>query len=424
MVRTPEVRRILPSTAVIRNNRRELTDRRLLWLGFLRIRGRRWGERPPVRQPHGPGTTVAPLLSVPSVGPSRTLLAVLTVLDVTACGGEPTAGFGHAGQAIIGGTADSGDPAVVAVVADGPNGFFPCSGVIVAPTVVLTAAHCANAPGTYQVITDPVAMQTGPYSWRGVPVSQLNSDPAFIPNAPSQGHDIAVVILASPTSIPPLPINRTALPASAAGQPIRLIGYGVNNTQNGSGGGTRRQVTTTVGAVSALFIDTDVANQQDCSGDDGGPALMTLNGTETIVGLGSYGEGNCARGHDTRVDLYTAFLDPFLPASPAPSPGVGREGNGTPVTPPSGGSTTSPSGGAQPPPPSGATPGAPAIVLPRAPTPATEPLRAGASASGCACVGRRAGDGPGVLAAVAALAIAGAGAGRRRRARRPRLAYA
>src|SRR5678809_1164168 len=52
-------------------------------------------------------------------------------------------------SAIVGGTTDSGDPAVVLVIIGDPNGgyIYMCTGEVISPHVVLTAGHCTTGSG-------------------------------------------------------------------------------------------------------------------------------------------------------------------------------------------------------------------------------------------------------------------------------------
>jgi secreted trypsin-like serine protease len=111
-----------------------------------------------------------------------------------------------------------------------------------------------------------------------------------------------------------LPFNKTALSNNLIGQPVRLIGYGVNNGAAQTGAGTKRQVTTKLDAFNDQLLQIGDIRHQTCNGDSGGPALMNINGLATIVGVTSFGQQFCGGngGFDTRVDTQLAFLGQFV----------------------------------------------------------------------------------------------------------------
>ncbi len=60
------------------------------------------------------------------------------------------------------------------------------------------------------------------------------------------------------------------------------------------------------------------AQRHSCVGDSGGPAIVALGGVQTLIGVDSYTDttGCTEPSHYRRVDLYTAFFDAYLPATP------------------------------------------------------------------------------------------------------------
>ena len=236
------------------------------------------------------------------------------------CGGleqpdEQQQEIAEAEDPIIGGTTDNGDPAIVALFAHLPNetSGYLCTGTIVTATKILTAAHCVDpdviGPGYIHEV-----MLGSPFGAGGtLAVSATAFDSAFDVNNLQNGHDVAVVTLAAATAITPIPFNTGAL---GSGTGVRIVGYGTNN-HTGGGAGTKRTANTSIVGTSSTLLHIGQTSRQTCHGDSGGPALKTINGVETIVGLTSYGSDlpffQCfGGGYDTRVDAYTAFINANL----------------------------------------------------------------------------------------------------------------
>ena len=265
------------------------------------------------------------------------------------CVGAPmgTAAFQ---EGIIGGTTDGADPVVVLIYLSVPfhsDGAL-CTGEVVSPHVVLTAGHCAGGE-------DPSITNMNYRVYLGadfskattadlLPAKEAHYHPAFNSSDLSAGNDVGVIIMrdALPSAIAPLPYNRASMDAGFDGRSVRFVGYGLDNGSAQTGGGIKRATSTTLTDHSALLLHFSDVAHETCNGDSGGPAFMTVDGRETIVGLTSYGDVACAEGgYDTRVDALAPWIDGWVAQA---DPGFN---SGTPP---------SPSGGTQSPPTSSATP--------------------------------------------------------------------
>ena len=268
----------------------------------------------------------------------------LALFAVVALGGCVAPGaVGSVNEGIINGTTDTDDPAVVMVVAQvGTMGQASlCTGEVISPHVILTAAHCVSpatvgANAKFSVYIKPDLNSAVAGDFLAVQATQFNM--SFDSMHPENGNDVGAVVLVSPLTITPVPYQREALPQTQVGQAARLVGYGITMASDtmGTTAGVRRQAPTTLAHLDDLFVGLQDGAHGICEGDSGGPAFMTINGVERIVGVTSFGFQNCPltppsgtpagfeAGNDTRVDSYaTSFIDPIVLQYDPPAKGPG-----------------------------------------------------------------------------------------------------
>lgn len=238
-------------------------------------------------------------------------LLLAAALGLSACHAEP--GVGASADAITHGVDDAGDPAVVGVGA--------CTGTLIAPRVVLTAAHCVSALGAGEAEVFFGARLDGPGT--RVPLIDVRPHPAWDPV--SLDHDLALVLLDRASEVAPAPLRTAPIDDGAVGQPVRVVGFGLSAPDDAASFGVKRQGTTTlIGYLATTWLD-DATPSSTCQGDSGGPAFLIQDGVEQLAGVASRGDAGCEQfGVKGRVDAYvTDFIQPYIDATAPGAAAVG-----------------------------------------------------------------------------------------------------
>lgn len=244
-------------------------------------------------------------------GTSPTSPAASPVPDVSACG--VIGGMTLRALGIVNGTACS--PAASSVVLvnlrdkDGvPSGA--CSGTVIAARAVLTAAHC--------LVGETAAVRIWPGNGSEVLAESFHPSPLYRPDDSSESTDVGIVLVAQDINRTPIPllVSRDA----RAGEVAVVAGWGKDENGNGT---ILRAGTTTIAAVSGGLLETRYSSAASgvCSGDSGGPLLISEGGVWAVAGVTSATTvgGSCALGSyyfaSLRNPEITSFLFGLVPSA-------------------------------------------------------------------------------------------------------------
>jgi hypothetical protein len=224
-------------------------------------------------------------------------------------------------NAIVGGGAPSDDGvgrSVVTIV--GSRGNF-CTGALIAPKIVLTAAHCVQPGADYKIVEYGADKQPSLQDVKSIAIH-----PGFNMQA-MLGHrataDVALLQLGSPAKgkmpstlgLPNIPI--------VVGNRFTIAGIGVTVRGDGKSGGTIRVAglvaTGKPGTLQIRLVDPVNQGTRDglgaCTGDSGGPVFEDKQSGLAIIGVVSWStgpNGSAGCGGLTGVTPLTLYRDWLL----------------------------------------------------------------------------------------------------------------
>jgi V8-like Glu-specific endopeptidase len=194
------------------------------------------------------------------------------------------------------------------------GGTYMCSAALVAPNIVLTAAHCIS------MRVSNVTFVGGNNMWRedfSYPAFEWHMNPLYDGLQPD--NDVAIIRISGDTAalgIEPIPVNCETM--SLLGETLQLVGYG----QTASGWSGIRYWTT-------MYVNRETPGYMSlygdgltgmCSGDSGGPALYTReDGNVYVVGVtSSVDDTSDCLGHTyyPRTDYNCEFITQYVDLDP------------------------------------------------------------------------------------------------------------
>ncbi|KAF0708698.1 Aste57867_6252 [Aphanomyces stellatus] len=237
--------------------------------------------------------------------------------------GLSTAAMHNQARIMGGHEATVGQHLYVASLRQTPALQAQCGGSLIAPTIVLTAAHCLGHNLTVASVGSHFIQ--GVTDGEHIPIVREIQHPQY--DNTSHAYDVAVLVLDRPSIFPPAQLSfATVVPnmtltvrgwgriarSQDAAFSYELLEVNVQAVANAECASHLRGVS----IERTMLCAGGDPGRDACQGDSGGP--LTLAGTDTVVGVVSFGR-SCGQknipGVYARLSFARKFLQPFLDAS-------------------------------------------------------------------------------------------------------------
>ena len=173
-----------------------------------------------------------------------------------------------------------------------------CSGALIEPDLVLTAAHCVLDRGSYQVIAVDRRFRQ-----RAVRAVAAAMHPEFVPGTTPRsqpGVDLAILRLEAPLGPDFSPLNPSSTGRVGRGEPVELAGFGIAGEGQRNARVLRQTRLVSLGTLQVANRVVVVADEERlaqttgagaCRGDSGGPILAGGPGGYQLLGIVSWSSG-------------------------------------------------------------------------------------------------------------------------------------
>ena len=224
-------------------------------------------------------------------------------------------------HAIVGGGAPSTEGigrSVVTIV--GSRGNF-CTGALIAPRVVLTAAHCVQPGADYRIVEYGADKQPSLRDVKTIAIHPGFNMQAMLAHRATA--DVALLQLTARASGKiPSTFGAPNIPIAVGGR-FTIAGIGVTVRGDGKSGGTIRAAgliaTGKPGTLQIRLVDPVSQGTRDglgaCTGDSGAPVFEDRQGGPVIIGVVSWStgpNGSAGCGGITGVTPLTLYRDWLL----------------------------------------------------------------------------------------------------------------